>query len=169
MIDPTHLHPMVVHFPIALIVVGFFSDLIGVLLKRDFFLRAGLYLLLLGTAGVVAAYFSGDFAGEGLAEGGALKQALETHESAATFSLWVMVATVLVRITLLATKKFTGVLRWIPISFFLLGVLSIARTGFYGGQLVYKHAAGVSISIEGIGSSGEEPASEQVKTNEDKD
>jgi len=30
---------------------------------------------------------------------------------------------------------------------FLLGVLSIARTGYYGGELVFKHAAGVQLNI----------------------
>jgi uncharacterized membrane protein len=148
MFDPTLLHPMIVHFPIALLIVGFVSDLLGALIKRDFFSKVGFSLLILGTLGVVAAYFSGDFAGEGLAEGGPLKQALEAHESAAMLSLWLMTATALVRIVMVATKKFTGALRWIPVVMFLIGVLSIARTGFYGGELVFKHAAGVQLSLD---------------------
>ncbi len=29
----------------------------------------------------------------------------------------------------------------------MIGVLSIARTGYYGGELVYKHAAGVQFNL----------------------
>ena len=148
MFDPIHLHPMIVHFPIALLVVGCISDLAGAVFKRTFFSKAGFYLLLLGTLGVIAAYFSGNFAGEGLAEGGALKQALERHEGAAVLSLRLMTATSVVRILMVASKKFTGAIRWIPVLMFLVSVLSIARTGYYGGELVFRHAAGVQLSID---------------------
>ncbi len=83
MIDQSHLHPMIVHFPIALIIVGFLSDLIGVVTKRQFFTTAGLYLIALGSTGTIAAYLSGDMAGDGVAEVGALGAALEDHEGAA--------------------------------------------------------------------------------------
>jgi uncharacterized membrane protein len=147
MFDLMNLHPMIVHFPIALLIVGCVSDIAGAAFKRDFFSRAGFYLLLLGTLGVIAAYLSGDRAGEGLAEGGALKQALETHQGAAVLSLWLMTATSVVRIFMVASKRFTGAVRWIPVIMFIVSVLSIARTGYYGGELVFKHAAGVQLSI----------------------
>ncbi len=145
--DLSNLHPLVVHFPIALLIVGALSDLLGMITKKDFFFRAGLFLLVLGAAGAVAAYFSGESAGEGLAEGGALKQALETHEGAAVLSLVLISATVLVRLALVLAKKFSGNLRWIPLVLFLITAGSIARTGHYGGQLVYKHAAGVQLTL----------------------
>lgn len=160
MFDPTHLHPMIIHFPIALLIVGFMADLIGAITKREFYSKAGFYLLLLGTAGVVAGYFSGNFAGEGLAEGGALKAALEVHEDAAELALWLALATSVVRIGLVVTKRYAGALRWIPVVMFFLSVLAIARTGYYGGQLVFKHAAGVQLSLEDtLGSTAGSPAS----------
>ena len=147
MFDPTHLHPMIVHFPIALLIVGFLSEIAGLILKKDFFSKAAFYLLILGTVGVIAAYFSGEYAGDGIVETGALKQALETHEDAALLSLWLMVGTVLVRIAFVLIKKYQGILKWVSFVLFLLGVLSIARTGYYGGNLVFKHAAGVQINL----------------------
>ena len=147
MIDTTHIHPMIVHFPIALLIVGFLFDLIGVFVKKDFFSKAGFYLLILGTLGVIAAYFSGDLAGDGISEVGALKQALETHESAALLSLWIMVIASVVRIGFVAFKKHTAIFKWVALSLFFIGVLSIARTGYYGGELVFKHAAGVQLNL----------------------
>ncbi|MFZ2322719.1 MAG: DUF2231 domain-containing protein [Ignavibacteriaceae bacterium] len=147
MLDLTHLHPMIVHFPIALLIVGFLADAIGLIFKKDFFIKAGLYLLIFGTLGVVAAYLSGNYAGAGVTEAGALKQALETHEEAATLTLWLMIGAALVRIAMVVLKKYVGVYRWVAFLIFFLGVLSIARTGFYGGELVYKHAAGVKFDL----------------------
>ena len=147
MFGTTHLHPMIVHFPIALLIVGFLSDLIGVFLKKDFFSKAGFYLLILGTAGVIAAYFSGNIAGDGVSEAGVLKQALENHEEAAELSLWLMVIASVVRIGIVLFKKYSGIFKWVAILLFLAGILSIARTGYYGGELVFKHAAGVQLNL----------------------
>ena len=147
MIDTQHLHPMIVHFPIALLIIGLLADAIGLFLKKDFFTKAGFYLLILGTLGVIAAYFSGNLAGEGVTEAGSLKQALETHEDAAELSVWLMAAAALVRITFVIIKRYSGILKWTAFALFLIGVLSIARTGYYGGELVYKHAAGVQLNL----------------------
>ncbi len=147
MFDTSHLHPMIVHFPIALILVGFFSEILGLIFKKDFFTKTSFYLLILGTLGVVAAYISGSITGSGIAETGMLKNALETHEGAAEFSLWLMTAAAVIRIAFVLLKKYTGFYKWISLVLFLAGVLSIVRTGYYGGELVYKHAAGVQINL----------------------
>lgn len=147
MFDLTHLHPMIIHFPIALLFVGFLADAIGLFIKKEFFTQAGFYLLILGTLGVIAAYLSGNLAGEGVTEAGALKEALEVHEDAATLTLWLMIGVALIRIAFVTLKKYSGVFKWISFVLFFLGVLSVARTGFYGGELVYKHAAGVQFDL----------------------
>ncbi|MDF7799357.1 hypothetical protein P4C99_07770 [Pontiellaceae bacterium B1224] len=147
MFDLTHIHPMIVHFPIALLFVGFMSDLIGLVTKKEFFNNAGFYLLILGTLGVIAAFLSGEAAGDGVMEAGALGQALEMHEAAAELSLWLMVGTALVRIGAVLLKKYKGAVKAVALLLFLVGVLSIARTGYYGGELVFKHAAGVQIDL----------------------
>jgi uncharacterized membrane protein len=163
MFDLNHLHPMIVHFPIALLFIGFMADAIGIILKKEFFTKAGFYMLILGTLGVIAAYLSGNIAGEGVTEAGALKQALENHENAATISLWLMTGVAVVRIALVLFKKYAGIYKWVAFVLLLLGVASITRTGFYGGELVYKHAAGVTIDLgfSNLGSSDSNNISEQ--------
>lgn len=163
MFDITHLHPMIVHFPIALLIIALLADLAGLLLKREFFSKMGLLLLALGTAGVVAAYFSGDFAAEGLTEAGPLKLAIENHEDAALVTVWLMALTTIVRLALVISRKYTGVIRWIPVLLFVVGVASMVRTGYYGGELVFKHAAGVQLSIGGF----EANAGNQAETEND--
>lgn len=154
--DLTHLHPMIVHFPIALLIVGFLTDILGLLTKREFFTQAGFYMLILGTLGVIAAYLSGEQAGGGISEEGALKQALETHENAALITIWLASITAVFRIALVYFKKYKGALKIASLVLFLLVVGSIARTGNYGGELVYKHAAGVQFD-PGFNFDSEEP------------
>lgn len=36
MFDTTHIHSMIVHFPIALLIIGFLFDFVGVVLKKNF-------------------------------------------------------------------------------------------------------------------------------------
>ena len=145
--DLTHLHPMIVHFPIALLIVGFLSDIVGLTTKREFFSQVGFLMLVLGTLGLVAAYLSGEQAGEGITEAGALKQALETHEGSATLTLWLVSIAAGFRIALVLFKKYKGAIKMLSLTLFFLGVLAIARTGYYGGELVFKHAAGVQLDL----------------------
>ncbi len=162
MFDTQLIHPMIVHFPIALLIVGLLADITGIFSKKEFFSTAGFYLLILGTLGVIAAFITGNLAGEGVTEAGPLKQALENHEDAALLSIWLISAAALVRIIFAVMKKYTGILKWIAFTLFLIGVLSIARTGYYGGELVFKHAAGVQFNL-GI----ENMDSQNINTDQD--
>ncbi|GET25747.1 DUF2231 domain-containing protein [Prolixibacter sp. NT017] len=146
MIDISHIHPMLVHFPIALLIAGFFSDILGLFVKKEFFTRAGFYLLILGTLGTIAAVITGHMAGDGI-ESGSLKQAVEVHEDAGTLTLWLALITSAFRIVLVWLEKYRGILKAAALVLFLATVLSVARTGYYGGELVYKHAAGVEFSL----------------------
>ena len=154
MIDPNHLHPMIVHFPIALVIIGFLSDIISLMTKRKFFASTGLLLIILGTAGAVAAYLSGDLASDGIEEVGALGAALQTHESAALLAIWTMVILASLRVILAITKRMTGWLQWVMVILLAFGVGTVARTGYYGGKLVYQHAAGVQLTFGTIETQG---------------
>ncbi len=145
--DLTYIHPMVVHFPIALLIVAFIAEVVGAALKKEFFTNAALYLIVIGTLGVIAAYISGSYAGDGIVEGGALKQALDTHKEAAELTMWMSIAIAVVRVAVALAKRFKGYLQWVTIALFFVVVLSIARTGHYGGELVFKHAAGVQLDL----------------------
>ncbi|MCB0549286.1 MAG: hypothetical protein KDD19_17030 [Phaeodactylibacter sp.] len=149
MISATHLHAMVVHFPIALLFVGFLFDLIGAFNGSSFFRQAGLSLLVLGAAGAVAAYFSGEAAGEGMEEG-SLGRAVALHEQAALITAVGSVLVALLRGGLMVLKRYEGWPRLLSLFLFTLLIASVARTGYLGGQLVYRHAAGVELSLPAI-------------------
>lgn len=165
MLSATHLHAIVVHFPIALLLVGFASELFGRLSGRTFFSQMGYYLLLLGTAGAVAAYFSGDAAGEGMEEG-SLAAAVERHEEAAQIALWLALITTAVyswRAWRAAAPTWSG---WLGLLLFTATIGATALTGYRGGQLVYQHGAGVELALPDF-QGGENPATEGQEGKDD--
>ncbi|GAB6283569.1 MAG: hypothetical protein STSR0008_23470 [Ignavibacterium sp.] len=159
MFDTTFIHPMVTHFPIALLIIGFLADAIGVIFKKDFFTKAAFYLLVLGAIGVVAAYITGENAGEKVEEIAAVEQALESHEEAAETTLILALITAVVRIIFVAIKKYSTPIKWITLVLFLFTVISIFNTGHKGGTLVYNYGAGVQLTTS---------TNNNVNTNENK-
>jgi uncharacterized membrane protein len=69
MITAPHLHAMVIHFPIALLMAGFLSEVIAFFSKKEFFRDTSFYLLILGSLGAIVAYVSGSYAGDGMTDG----------------------------------------------------------------------------------------------------
>lgn len=146
MISATHLHAMVIHFPIALLFIGFLNEIIGIVFKKTFFNETAFYLLILGTFGTIASYLSGDAAGEGM-EGGTLGKAIELHENAAIITLWLAIIT---SIVYCAVNWFKYSNKWIKVASVLLFAAligGVSRTAYLGGQLVYNHGAGVELAL----------------------
>ncbi len=155
--DLVYLHPMIVHFPIALLIIGFLAEIVGLVTKKQLFSGMAFILLLVGAAGTVAAYISGGYAGDGITEAGSLKNALDTHEEAAFLTLVLICSAAILSILITVFRIRLAGVRWFAVLVFLAGVLSIARTGYYGGELVFKHAAGVRISLDLAPTDSEEP------------
>ncbi len=146
MFTANHLHAMFIHFPIALLIVGFLSEVISLFSKKEFFKRGGLYLLVLGTLGTIASYLSGNAAGEGIEEG-PLKEVMELHEQAATITLWLTIITAVLYLTIFIFKYRQRWVKIVSVLLFAAVIGGIARTGYLGGQLVYKHGAGVQLAL----------------------
>jgi len=137
---------MIIHFPIALIMVGFITEIISLFSKNIFFKNTALYLLILGSLGVVFAYFSGGYAGEGIEEG-PLKNPMGLHEQAALISILLAVSTTLFKVVFFFFKQNTIWVKWVGILLFSALVGAVIRTGYLGGQLVYSHGAGVELAL----------------------
>ena len=150
MISATHLHAMVIHFPIALIMVGFLSEMIALFTKKEFFKNAAIYLLLIGALSAIVAYISGNYAGDGIDEG-PLKAPLELHEQAATITLWLAIIVSLFKVAISYFKYNRKWTKWVVIVLFTALAGAVSTTGYLGGQLVYKHAAGVEFALPDFG------------------
>ncbi|MBK5209576.1 MAG: DUF2231 domain-containing protein [Flavobacteriaceae bacterium] len=146
MISATHLHAIIIHFPIALLVVGFLSELIAIFIKKDFFKNIAFYLLLLGALGAIAGYISGSYAGEGIEEG-PLKVPMKLHEQAALITLWLSIITALFSVFIYFFKVQNTKVKLAAIFLYAILVASVVQTGYYGGQLVYSHGVGIELAL----------------------
>ncbi|NEW81509.1 MAG: hypothetical protein GZ094_03980 [Mariniphaga sp.] len=138
MISTTHFHPMLVHFPIALVVFGFVTEVAALYFKKEIYLsRMGFILLIIGTLSAIAAWLTGTlFTSEMEGAAGAIK---ETHELFAIITLGTLLLTSVLRIILQTKKNVNANLKWFALALYGFAAISVSITGFYGGTLVYNY------------------------------
>ncbi len=136
------IHPMVVHFPIALLLASWFFDLLALRWRGEQFRETSLSLLVLGVAAAAVAVLTGHFAEEAVEHSGNIpKQAIETHEELAFAVFWVFVGLLGLRLV-----SYWGVMRERPGLVLMLGAagsLLLVVASYFGGDLVYRYGAGI--------------------------
>ncbi|MFY9270657.1 MAG: DUF2231 domain-containing protein [Candidatus Manganitrophaceae bacterium] len=135
------LHPMLVHFPIALLFTSVFFDFLAMITKRDSFRQSGFWLLILGWAGGLAATLSGSWGEDAAEKIGVSETAIELHESFAIATLVVFAVLLLIRWWRDVRPSLQKNVVYTVVAVIGLGLL--ATTGFLGGDLVYRYGAGV--------------------------
>ena len=138
MIGGLEIHPSIVHFPIALTVVGSLAILAYAVLRRDWLRWFGPILLAIALAGAGAAYFSGQSAEDRAHEIGVPEAAIHAHEDLAVWALWLIALSTLLAWATHASRR--GV--WIAALVSLAAMVVIALAAHRGGKLVYIHGAG---------------------------
>ena len=151
MIFGLELHPSVVHFPIALTVVGALFAVLYAALRREWLRWFAPVLLSLALLGAVAAYFSGQSAEDRAEAIGVPEAAVEAHESAGIWSLGLIALTCLLSWATFVPRR--GV--WVTAILALIAVATVLRTGHLGGTLVYVHGAGRVQGAPAPGGGGE--------------
>lgn len=141
------LHPMIVHFPIALLLTSVLFDAASHFFKRESLRDSALWLLVLGLIGGIAASIAGDFAEEAAEKAGIAESLIETHESLAFVTMGIFGVLLLWRVFL--RNQFSGRLLAIYLLVATIGVGTLSATGYYGGDLVYEHGAGVNVVSHG--------------------
>ncbi|MFA6127848.1 MAG: DUF2231 domain-containing protein [Bacteroidales bacterium] len=143
MFNTTHIHPMVTHFPVALILVGFLADVVFLFIKKEVCLsKMGLYLMVLGTLGAAAAYLTGNLFTTEPTEG-SMVEIFERHETLALITLLIMCVGTAIRLGIIAFKKEKRVYHWLVFGLYLLGAISVGATGFLGGSMVMDYMIGL--------------------------
>ena len=142
MFDTSHLHPMIVHFPIAIIMIGFLADILSLFITQEKCLsRIGFYLEIIGMFGAIAAYGTGYYFTSVMeGEAGLLRH---NHQLFATFTLVSIIIATFFRILLVYQKKEETQLKYIALCLFLLAFIFVGITGYLGGNLVYGFMVGL--------------------------
>jgi uncharacterized membrane protein len=138
--DLNRIHPIVVAFPLALLVVSVLLDLIARFRPA---LRAGARLTLyLGTLGAVIATITGlitHLRYEGTPVAGFIDQ----HEFIAYTTTAIFLALSIWRSRAMRRGSDVGG-SWVYVAFSVAGLLALVLTGALGGNLVFGHGVGIS-------------------------
>lgn len=142
MFSTSHLHPMLVHFPIALVTFGFIAEFAFLFFKKEISLsETGFYLLIAGTLAAVVAWLTGNFFTSELE--GAAGKIKETHELFATITLGLLMVTSIIRISLLILHNENSKLKMLAFVSYAFAAVSVGITGYLGGSLVYDFMMGL--------------------------
>lgn len=139
--EMANIHPMVVHFPIALLNGFIMMEVLGFLLRKDDLRTAARWMLYLGTLGAMAAVAFGLRAEGSLPHNEDIHEILLSHKS---FGITVLVLSlVLSAWRLLRERVFKTPERvaHILLGVIMLGVMALGADK--GGLMVYKYGAGV--------------------------
>ncbi len=138
---PPNPHPLVVHFPIALLMASVFFDAVAYRSRREAFEKAAKLNLALGVlSGIVAVVF-GLLAEESVPQFPVIHETVERHKTLAFVTLGVCAILLLWRF--LKDGKFYERWRTFYIALAVVGILILGATAYYGGELVYKFGVGM--------------------------
>jgi uncharacterized membrane protein len=142
-----NIHPLLVHFPIALLSAAIAVDLVGCACGCNKSLRqAATLLYVLGTVGAIAAYLTGRAASQSIWLPGMAEPVLKEHWDWAWRTIWFFPIVTLARLVLLRPRRREPAVALV-VGLALVGLVGIGlllETGDRGGRLVYQHAVGVA-------------------------
>lgn len=134
--NPIHLHPMLVHFPIALVLVALLADLFSyVYTKNNCPSRAALVLLILGTLGALASVLSGYLFTKPTA--GLADVVKELHALYAVVTTVILVITSVLDFYVQVKLQGDSKLKYAVTLLLLLAAVMVSLTGMKGGSIVY--------------------------------
>jgi len=141
MFDLTLIHPMLVHFTIALFTMSVFFEITGLLTKKAIWQKAAWLNLVFAGAAVIATVTSGLVAADNVGHNDAAHEIMETHETIGYIVLGLILLLLIWRIFL----KGAPVRRFIWLYLLLgLGGVGLMSVGAYmGGEMVYTHGVAV--------------------------
>src|SRR4051812_3642115 len=142
------IHPAIVHFPIALIVVAFFADLFGRKSAGPSVRNFGFGCLVLALGIGVVTLIAGYIDMVRLPDASPAHDYVHLHMYSG-----LILAVVLIALTFWRWRIFKSPTQHVRGSYFGLGVLLLAITlfqGWYGGEMVFSQGIGVAATDQGI-------------------
>jgi len=141
-------HPLVVHFPIALLLAAALVDLLAIGLKRPAWHRVALWNLCLGTVGAAAAVLTGLRAAEVAKHTFAIHQVMELHRKLGLTTLLIGSAVAVWR--LVARERLGPRSRTLAMLLMAAMVGTLAYGAHLGGRLVYEFGVGGAFGAPGV-------------------
>jgi uncharacterized membrane protein len=147
--DIATYHPVIVHFAIALLIVGVVFRWLSLTGRAPFAGPAAATLLIAGAIVAVLAVRSGLDAHGPVERIPGVRQAVQDHEEAGEWARNVFLVVALFEIVALAARRkrinLARVALWLSAVVGIAGIAAIYKTAKKGGDLVYSYAGGIGI------------------------
>lgn len=141
-----NIHPMIVHFPLVLLIFAVLFDLTGlVLTKFEWIKKSALLLYFLGTIAAVIAFITGNGASDSINIPSNAFSAVNEHADWAEITLWFFIIYTIVRLIFAFGFKYIPFAKIIIIPVVLsgfIGIYFLYNTGDHGAKLVYGYGLG---------------------------
>lgn len=147
MLDIGFYHPLIIHFAIALSLVGIFFRVVSLTGRFPFTGPAATTLILLGAVSVVAAAWSGEDAHIAVEAMPGVATAVQAHQiwGERTRNIILLLASVEIFALILARQDGRRPFLLASGALGIVSALCIMQTGKLGGDLVYAYAGGIGI------------------------
>lgn len=142
------LHPPIVHFAIALVIISIISDFLGITLKKESLKNTGFWTLMFGAVAVVLAFITGHQAEEVVEksiEGTVAYKILENHEFIGTLTLISVLILAGFRFILNKVSDIRLMGIYLIVGFIVMAIVGLQ--GRIGGKLVYEYGVGVKLNV----------------------
>ncbi len=139
------LHPIFVHYTIALLSIGLLCEILSRIIKTDTLKNVAWWNLLFGFMAVIATAITGLIDEESVPHSGEVREIVETHEALGLSALGIFILLfiiyTLMRVDILRKYAVLALIVWI------IGVVIIFTGGLFGGKLVYEYGVGVKEDV----------------------
>ncbi|MGE4169119.1 MAG: DUF2231 domain-containing protein [Candidatus Margulisiibacteriota bacterium] len=143
MIPIYQIHPMIVHFPIAILIVTFVCDGISIVFKKTALEPISKWGLWIGVPSMGLAALSGWISHRTVPHGPEVYGLIDRHEQLGFWATGIFCLILLARFLWKGKLPPNKLLQGIYLGVFLAGVLTMSLGAHLGGRLVYEHGVGI--------------------------
>lgn len=131
-----NIHPKIVHFPLAFLLLYPIMEFLALITKKEFYSKAANLFLFIGTIGALLAVFTGNQAYTYIKNWQTDNlNIFYSHQTFATITMWYFSGLLVLRLYLYLKKKLNQKTVFILFLLALVGIYFVYQTGNYGGEL----------------------------------
>ncbi len=143
-----NIHPITVHFTIALFSLAVLFEILGWLLVKESFKSAALWNLMFALPAAIASVLSGRFAASAAGHNEIIHEVIETHETYGYVVLGIIAVMFVWR--LFRRGKYVRKLQALFIVTGITCFVVMSIGAYYGGELVFTHGMGVKPVMDSL-------------------
>lgn len=145
-----NIHPMLVHFPIAFLILAFAMNLATFFMPKEWWdEQKNTFLYVIGAVSAIAVFYSGQAAADSIFLPTEAQTVLSSHADWATWTVWFFGIYATLRVSLHWFKLMNKqAFKIISFALAIPGIFLLFETAEHGGEMVYGYGAGTGQLIQ---------------------